>query len=129
MNQPHQLSQQNIVLSPIQQALIEQVDDSLYQRLDERYNEFNHHQLVSSYEFAEDWPCWEMHPHGDEVVMLLSGKVSLVLAESEAETRIELSKLGEFFIVPKGVWHTAKTQCNTQLLFITPGQGTQQKPI
>jgi len=70
-----------------------------------------------------------MHPHGDEVVMLMSGKVSLVLTESLEEKHIELTEQGEFFIIPKGVWHTAKTHCKTQLLFITPGQDTQQKPI
>lgn len=30
--------------------------------------------VISLFNFAEDWPSWEMHPAGDEVVVCLSAR-------------------------------------------------------
>ena len=46
-----------------------------------------------------------------------------------AAAPIELHDAGAFTIVPKGTWHTAKTTVPTKMLFITPGAGTEHKPI
>jgi hypothetical protein len=35
--------------------------------------------LVGIFRYAADWNSWEAHPDGDEIVMLLSGAVDLVL--------------------------------------------------
>ena len=32
-------------------------------------------------------------------------------------------------VVPKGTWHTARTSVPTKMLFVTPGQGTENKPV
>lgn len=34
--------------------------------------------LVSLFSFAEDWESWGMHPVGDEVVVCLSGRMTLL---------------------------------------------------
>jgi len=60
-------------------------------------------------------------------VVLLSGDVSMVLAGKEGDETQRLSQPGEFVIVPRGVWHTAKVREPTTMLFVTPGQDTENK--
>lgn len=127
MKKPNQIEKDFIVLSPDKKAFIEPADQTLYDRIDKTYNSFIGHELVSCYEFESDWPSWEVHPHGDEIVLLISGEVEFLLEEEAGETCVTLKEQGEYMIVPKGVWHTAKTQTRSKLLFITPGQGTQHK--
>jgi hypothetical protein len=40
--------------------------------------------LVTVFEMAEDWTTWEMHPEGEELLVLLSGAMTLVLDENSA---------------------------------------------
>lgn len=129
MNRPLSIERDFVVLSPEKKVTIEHCDLGLYSRLDATYKDFAGHELISSHEFTSDWPSWEIHPFGDEVVILLSGKTTLLLQLQSGEIAIELSEQGQYAIVPKGVWHTAKTPLNAKLLFITPGQGTQNKVI
>ncbi|MBV9190616.1 MAG: cupin domain-containing protein [Betaproteobacteria bacterium] len=74
---------------------------------------------------AHVWPTWERHPAGDEIVCLLSGRATFVLEDGK---RIDVGEPGEFVIVPKGTWHTAKTTVPTKMVFVTPGEGTENKP-
>jgi mannose-6-phosphate isomerase-like protein (cupin superfamily) len=41
----------------------------------------------------------------------------------------DLVQPGAFVVVPKGTWHTARTSVRSKMLFVTPGQGTENKPI
>jgi mannose-6-phosphate isomerase-like protein (cupin superfamily) len=91
--------------------------------------QFHHEYMVSHAEFSSDWPSWEMHPAGDEVVCLLSGQVTLVLEQDGGERSVTLQASGDYVLVPKGTWHKAKTQSATKMLFITPGEGTQSRPV
>jgi len=84
--------------------------------------------LVMTFSFTEDWPTWEIHPAGDEVVALISGEATLVLETPNGEQIRELTKPGDFAIVPKGVWHTARIKRPTTMIFITPGEGTENRP-
>ncbi len=95
--------------------------------LGQRYGEFKNHLLVSSYLIAEDWPTWEMHPHGDETVCLLSGSVEFLLRTGDGESRVSLNIPGTFVIVPAGTWHTAKVCTLARMMFITPGEGTENR--
>jgi uncharacterized cupin superfamily protein len=67
----------------------------------------------------------ELDPAGDEIVCLLSGRATVILEDGK---RLELSEPGSFVIVPKGAWHTAKTAVPTKMVFVTPGEGTENKP-
>lgn len=98
-----------------------------YQRIENNYDGFKSHQLVSSYEFNSDWNTWEVYPHGDEIVVLLSGKITLILQLAGEQKSVTLQELGAYMIVPKGIWHTAKTKVPSKLLFLTPGEGTLKK--
>lgn len=74
------------------------------------------------------WDTWERHPAGEEVVVLLSGRVDLVQDLDGAEHVVELHP-GQAVINPPGVWHTARVHEPGVGLFITPGRGTEVKPV
>jgi mannose-6-phosphate isomerase-like protein (cupin superfamily) len=74
------------------------------------------------------WDSWERHPDGEEVVVLLSGRVDLVQELDGAEHVVELQP-GQAVINPAGVWHTARVHEAGVALFITPGRGTEAKPL
>jgi mannose-6-phosphate isomerase-like protein (cupin superfamily) len=83
--------------------------------------------LVSEYLFEQDWPSWEMHPHADEFVYLLSGDAVLHLEQPDGIHVVRLNGCGAV-IVPRGVWHTAKLSAPCRMLHITRGEGTQTRP-
>ncbi|HWX65363.1 MAG TPA: cupin domain-containing protein [Rhodanobacter sp.] len=83
--------------------------------------------LVSEFEFAADWPNWEMHPNADEFVYLLSGAAEVHLEEGQGLRKIALSGSGAI-VVPRGVWHTAKVTVPSRMLHVTRGAGTQLRP-
>ncbi len=71
---------------------------------------------------------WERHPAGEEVVFLMSGRVDLVQEIDGGEHVVELHA-GEAAINPPNVWHTARVHEPGRALFITPGRGTEHKPL
>lgn len=116
-----------VVLTPTLGAEPVEVTDTLYQDLDARYDNFSGASLVSFHSFAADWSVWEMHPSGDEVVCLVNGDADLVLATPEGETSCRLSEPGDYVVVPRGTWHTARVRVPTSMWFITPGEGTENR--
>jgi quercetin dioxygenase-like cupin family protein len=73
------------------------------------------------------WTSWERHPAGDEVVVQLSGYVTVIRDRDGEEERAELHA-GQALINPRGVWHTVDVHEPGQALFITPGRGTEHRP-
>ena len=116
-----------VVLQPDHSAVPVTKTPTIYEELDRRFENFKGRVLVSCHTFDSDWETWERHPAGDEIVCLLSGRASFEL--EGRGTVAELTKPGEFLIVPRGVWHTAHTNVPTSMLFITPGEGTENKAI
>src|ERR1700730_7308025 len=112
-----------IVLQPDQSATAVDVTPTLYEDLNKRFEGFRDRRLISSFSFESDWTMWEMHPVGDEIVYLLSGDVELILEREDFRSSVHLSEPGAYTIVPRGTWHTAKTNVPTNMLFVTPGQG------
>ncbi len=105
------------------------VDATFWQRLTSgQLGDFHHERLVACGNFEADWPMWEMHPNGDEMVCLLSGSVTFLLEETQGTREVVLSESGTYVLVPKGIWHTARTHGPCRMLFITPGEGTQHRP-
>ena len=84
--------------------------------------------LISEYTFTEDWPTWEMHPHGDEFVYLLSGAIELLFQTDDGTTSTSLQG-SDAVVVPQGVWHTAKVSVPSRVLHVTRGDGTVTKPV
>ncbi len=116
-----------VVLSPAKKASAELADATLYQRLDSNYGNFEGHELIAVHEFEKDWDTWEIHLHGDEVVLLLSGYITMTMKLPDGQESVTLSDEGSYIIIPQGVWHTAATNIKSKLLFITPGQDTDNK--
>jgi quercetin dioxygenase-like cupin family protein len=83
--------------------------------------------LVSLLAQDESWNSWERHPAGDELVVLLSGRVDLV-QELDGQQRVITLTPGMAVINPPGVWHTADVHEPGQALFITAGRGTETRP-
>jgi mannose-6-phosphate isomerase-like protein (cupin superfamily) len=77
---------------------------------------------------SADWDHWERHPAGDEILVLLSGELELVLDTGQGEQRAVIGA-GETFIVPKGIWHRGIVRKAGELMFITPGAGTEHRPV
>jgi mannose-6-phosphate isomerase-like protein (cupin superfamily) len=118
-----------VVIGPDHSATPVEVTPSIYEELDRRFDAFKGRLLVARYNFETDWPTWEMHPQGDEVVLLLSGAARMILDHGGVHRATVLSQPGSFVIVPKATWHTAKIATPTSMLFITPGEGTENRPI
>ena len=116
-----------IVHSPGKQASVEKNDETLYERIDQKYGGFRGHDLVAAHEFSSDWNTWEIHPHGDEIVLLLSGEMTFLIKLPDGQKSVTLKEPCSYLIVPRGVWHTASTAVKSKVLFITPGEGTQNK--
>ena len=84
--------------------------------------------IVSEFECSADWSNWEMHPHADEFVYLLSGAADMLFEETSGISRVRLDGRGAV-VVPRGVWHTARVTEPSRMLFITMGAGTVHKPV
>lgn len=84
--------------------------------------------LLTAFSFSAPWPTWERHPAGEELVMLLAGAASVVLELDGGEHVVELREPGAYVLVPRGTWHTARTNVATTVLFLTPGAGTETRP-
>jgi len=85
--------------------------------------------LVSAYDFTASWDSWEMHPAGDEVVLLMRGEVVLHLEQADGTTAEVRLVAGEYEVVPPGSWHTMDlVSAEASALFITEGVGTEHRP-
>lgn len=92
--------------------------------------------LTGAVHLAADIDHWEMHPAGDELLVRLSGAFEIVLEQpgeqpgerDGAVHRASLDAATSCCLVPKGAWHTIKVREAGDLLFVTPGTGTQHRP-
>lgn len=105
------------------------LSDHFYEKLEDQFGDFKGKRLVSHYTFERDWNSWEMHPAGEELICLLSGRVDFVLEQKNLEKTVSLNTPGACFLVPRGIWHTAKVHMSSSVLFVTPGEGTQHRPL
>ena len=121
---PYHLDETRAIFKPDLLAEMKNVSETFYQELDEEFDDFKGHTLVSQFSFDEPWPTWEVHPKGDELVYLLTGETDLILRVDGADKVVRVDKPGFFVVVPKGVWHTARPLAPTTMLFITAGEGT-----
>jgi mannose-6-phosphate isomerase-like protein (cupin superfamily) len=68
----------------------------------------------------------EVHPLADEVLVLVSGAIDVVLEEADAERTIAL-EAGEAAIVPRGVWHRLVMRQPGRLVFINSRTNMQSR--
>ena len=77
--------------------------------------------------FDESWTSWEMHPHGEELVVCTDGAITLH-QQLGGEIRSVTLTPGRAVVNPPGVWHTADITGAATALFITAGLGTEVRP-
>ena len=123
---PYNFEDTRIIISPTGKATAKTITPQFFEELGE-FGTFAGHLLISRFDFDEPWPTWEVHPHGDEFVYLLWGDTDFVLRTREDDKTIRVDEPGSYVIVPKGIWHTARPHAPTAMLFVTPGQDTQNQ--
>ena len=99
--------------------------DTVFEDMESAYGGFSGHVLVTTFRFDEDWPTWERHPNGDELVTLISGRAEMILRTANGDQSVELTQPGDFIVVPRDTWHTARISEPTMMVFVTPGEGTE----
>jgi uncharacterized cupin superfamily protein len=121
---PHTLTQSRPVLLTSGDMEVRKVTPGFFAEL-QKDHPADGGSLISSFAFDEPWGVWEMHPSGDEFVYLLSGDTDFVLHDGKHEVgRVRINQPGDYVMVPKGCWHTAYPHVPTNMLFVTPGDGT-----
>ena len=71
---------------------------------------------------------WEMHPHGDELLHLLTGALDVIFDQPDGE-RVTNLRAGGLCMVPRGVWHRLIVHEPSDLMFVTPGAGTRHRAV
>lgn len=84
--------------------------------------------LVSMFTFDAPWDVWEKHPNGSEVVLCVSGALTLHQEAADGARTTVVLRPGEFAVNEPGVWHTADVAGTATAVFITAGAGTQHRP-
>jgi mannose-6-phosphate isomerase-like protein (cupin superfamily) len=69
----------------------------------------------------------EMHPDGDEVLYLISGRVKVVFLDGSKEV-VEVEP-GDGLVVPKGRWHRVDIVEPCQIVYLTPGPNNEFRPV
>ncbi|MCK1815911.1 cupin domain-containing protein [Streptomyces sp. XM4011] len=70
---------------------------------------------------------WERHPAGDELVVCLSGSVTVTRDLDGVPDRVLLGP-GEATINPAGAWHAVDMTGPATILTVTAGLGTDHRP-
>jgi mannose-6-phosphate isomerase-like protein (cupin superfamily) len=84
--------------------------------------------LIAAREIMEDPDHWEMHPEGEEILFVRNGEMHVILDEQGVEKLVELIA-GMACIVPRNVWHRIRVVTPGDLVAITWGKGTEQRPL
>ena len=83
--------------------------------------------LVGVHPFEADWPHWEMHPAGHEVLVFLEGRLEMTLEEDGVRRVVEVGP-GQTLVIAPGAWHIARILEPGRMLGVTFGDGTQHRP-
>jgi mannose-6-phosphate isomerase-like protein (cupin superfamily) len=75
----------------------------------------------------------EVHPDGDEFLLVVSGGMELILDDGDEhdvgfETRVPMGA-GDAYIVPRGAWHRIEASEPSFLVHVTPGPNGGHRPL
>jgi mannose-6-phosphate isomerase-like protein (cupin superfamily) len=75
----------------------------------------------------------EVHPDGDEFLLVVSGTMELVLDDGDQHTvggtTIVVLRAGDAYVVPRGVWHRLEALEPSYLVHVTPGPNGGYRPL
>lgn len=83
--------------------------------------------LVIMHTFTGPWDSWEVHPHGEELVVCTEGEITLY-QDVDGQVGAVTLGAGDSVVNRPGVWHTADVSGRATALFITAGMGTENRP-
>jgi mannose-6-phosphate isomerase-like protein (cupin superfamily) len=73
---------------------------------------------------------WERHPAGQEVLLVLSGAISVYLRDHrDGREPFAALMAGQAFVVPAGQWHRLTVEEPADLLALTPRAETQHERV
>lgn len=102
------------------------VTDDFWSTIQER-TELHTGRLVTATTVDTDWDIWEMHPNGDELIVVTEGRVRLHLDDGVTRSQVTVDA-PDFVVMPAGTWHTADSLGRARLLIVTWGAGTEHRP-
>jgi mannose-6-phosphate isomerase-like protein (cupin superfamily) len=71
---------------------------------------------------------WERHNNGDELLLVTDGEVQIEVLEHDGDSRVELLREGNLFVVPKGLWHRLTASSHVNILYVSPSEdGVERK--
>ena len=70
----------------------------------------------------------ELHPDGEEILIVMSGVLDVVLDQDDGEHQVTLTA-GTAAIVPRNTWHRTIVREPAEVVFITPGPGGEHRPL
>jgi mannose-6-phosphate isomerase-like protein (cupin superfamily) len=82
--------------------------------------------LVTGMTMDTDWDVWEMHPAGDELIVVTEGAVHVHVDDDGVGREFDVDA-PEYFVVPAGVWHTMDARGPARMVVVTWGEGTQHR--
>ena len=95
---------------------------AFWQSVDPR---FEQGQLLCAFALTQDTQ-WELHPAGDELLVMLSGAAEVDLELPGGLHTVPLAAPHALY-VPRGTWHRARVRTPGRMLFVTPGEGTRHR--
>ena len=98
------------------------VDENFWATIDDR-TDLDDGRLVMAMPMTADWSNWEMHPEGDEVILVTDGVVRVHTESNEPV----IVRAPELVVMPAGTWHTMDVIEPARVLTITWGAGTQHR--
>jgi len=84
--------------------------------------------LVAEARLEGEMRHWEMHPAGEEFLLLLAGETDLLVETATGVQEVALRADRPAVLVPRGHWHRFRTPGQARLLFVTFGEGTLHRP-
>ena len=104
------------------------LDDGFWQDLMEGRIEVDRGWLTMVLPMSEDTGHWEMHPEGEELLVAQSGAFEVVMETADGEASVRLDRKTPAFVMPRGTWHRFVVEKPGDILFVTYGRGTRQRP-
>ena len=114
-------------LRPDESALAMEGGEKFWTGIADRHD-LDQGRLMGSTPQTRDWDHWERHPAGEEILTLLSGELEIIMETPAGEQRAVLTA-GQTLVVPTGCWHRGIVRKPGDLLFLTPGAGTEHRPV
>jgi mannose-6-phosphate isomerase-like protein (cupin superfamily) len=74
------------------------------------------------------YPIWEMHPEGDELLVLASGSLTAECRDASGTANAALRPRSAI-VIPAGTWHRLVVHEASTLIAITPRHGTIHKEM